>query len=107
MARVTTHTSFLPDVHSETDGASEGREGKKLVPLPAGKIALGLKRRRRRSLGAGWLRNTGQCIYASMVKKSRKSVMLLIFPYDTGGSVRSATGLGWLRLGMFHHPDGQ
>ena len=25
----------------------------------------------------------------------------------TGRGVRSATGLGWLRFGMFHHPDGQ
>ena len=26
---------------------------------------------------------------------------------STGRGVRSATGLGWLRFGMFHHPDGQ
>ena len=25
----------------------------------------------------------------------------------TGRGVRSATGLGWPRFGMFHHPDGQ
>ena len=27
--------------------------------------------------------------------------------FGTGRGVRSATGLGWLRFGMFHHPDGQ